>query len=111
MTVWRHRRAAMTTFFRKLDDRKPPESDVARTDRASIVRSAVRSWRRARLQIPSLLLSSSLTAPGFALPPDAFITCPTNQPIIVGLALAWATLSGFWAMISSTIAAIAERSL
>ena len=39
-------------------------------------------------QSPSFAFRMSLTACGLALPPDAFITCPTNQPIIVGLALA-----------------------
>ena len=39
-------------------------------------------------QISSLRLSRSLTVCGLALPPDALITCPTNQPIKVGLALA-----------------------
>ena len=41
-----------------------------------------------------LALSSALTACGLALPPDAFITWPTNQPIAFGFAFAWATLSG-----------------
>ena len=36
-------------------------------------------------QNPSLRLSSSLTACGLALPPDAFITWPTNQPISLRL--------------------------
>jgi hypothetical protein len=35
-----------------------------------------------------------LTACGLALPPDAFITWPTNQPSSFGLAFACATLSG-----------------
>lgn len=33
-----------------------------------------------QLQMPSLDLSRSLTACGLALPPDDFITWPTNQP-------------------------------
>ena len=45
-------------------------------------------------QTPSLALSRSLTACGFALPPDAFITWPTNQPSIAGLALACSDLVG-----------------
>src|SRR5436190_390916 len=39
-------------------------------------------------QSPSLRLSSSLTACGFALPPDAFIAWPTNQPRSFSFALA-----------------------
>src|SRR5215813_15164610 len=53
-------------------------------------------------QSPSLRLRMSLTACGLALPPDDFITWPTNHPIAFGLDFASATLSGFWAMISST---------
>src|SRR5262245_16349167 len=49
----------------------------------------------ARAQTPSLRLSTSFTACGLALPPDAFITWPTNQPISFGLPRACATLSGF----------------
>src|SRR5665811_1460269 len=64
-----------------------------------------------RSQMPSLDLSRSLTACGLALPPDDFITWPTNQPIIAGLALACATLSGLAAMMSSTTFAIAPRSV
>ena len=40
-----------------------------------------------------------MTACGLALPPDDFITWPTNQPIAFGLVLASATLSGLLAMI------------
>src|SRR4030088_1574725 len=102
MTFWRRRREVAATFFRILDGRKG-----TRTDDEGLPRD--RSGRRGsprnspRCQIPSLLLMSSLTAFGLALPPDAFITCPTNHPTIAGLALACATLSGFRAMISSTI--------
>ena len=39
-------------------------------------------------------MSSSFTACGLALPPDAFITCPTNQPIAFGLAFASRDLVG-----------------
>src|ERR1700728_1059624 len=45
-------------------------------------------------QVPILLFRRSLTACGLALPADAFITWPTNQPIAFGLVLASATLSG-----------------
>jgi len=62
------------------------------------------------VQIPSLDLSRSLTACGLALPPDDFITWPTNQPIIAGLAFACATLSGLAAMMSSTTFSIAPTS-
>ena len=65
----------------------------------------VRPYRAAALsprQSPSLALSRSLTACGFALPPEAFITWPTNQPSSFGLALACATLSGLAAMMSAT---------
>src|SRR5665647_3950826 len=64
-----------------------------------------------RVQIPSLDLSRSLAACGLALPPDDFITWPTNQPIIAGLALACATLSGLADMMSSTTFSIAPRSV
>ena len=50
---------------------------------------------RSRPQPPMRFFRSSLTVCGFALPPDAFITWPTNHPIAFGLALASATLSGF----------------
>src|SRR5271156_586859 len=53
-------------------------------------------------QMPSLDFSRSLTACGLALPPDDFITWPTNHWIAAGLAFAWATLSGLAAMMSST---------
>ncbi len=55
--------------------------------------------------------SRSLTACGLALPPDDFITWPTNQPIAFGFALASATLSGLLAMMSSTTFSIAPRSV
>jgi hypothetical protein len=42
-------------------------------------RIPARAYRRAR-QSPSFFFRISLTACGLALPPDAFITCPTNQP-------------------------------
>ena len=45
-------------------------------------------------QSPSLRLRMSLTACGLALPPDDFITWPTNHPIAFGLVFASATLSG-----------------
>ena len=62
----------------------------------------------ARLKIPPRIsqirfFNSSLTVCGLALPLDAFITWPTNQPIAFGLVLASATLSGFLATMSSTI--------
>src|SRR5450631_1401074 len=59
-------------------------------------RIPARADRRAR-QSPSFFFRISLTACGLALPPDAFMTCPTNQPIAFGLVLASATLSGFLA--------------
>ena len=46
------------------------------------------------VQMPSLDLSRSLTACGLALPPDDFITWPTNQPISCGLALRLRDLVG-----------------
>jgi len=45
-------------------------------------------------QRSSLRRSRSLTTCGLALPADAFIAWPTNQPISAGLALACATFSG-----------------
>src|SRR6185437_9309117 len=62
-------------------------------------------------QRPSLLLRRSLTACGLALPPEAFITCPTNQPMAFGLLLACSTLSGLAATISSTTLAMAPTSV
>jgi len=41
-----------------------------------------------KFQMPSLRLSRSFTACGLTLPPDAFIACPTNQPMSLGLATA-----------------------
>ena len=64
-----------------------------------------------RAQAVRRFLSRSLTACGLALPPDAFITWPTNQPIAFGLVLASPTLSGFLAMMSSTSFSSAERSV
>src|SRR5437868_15299636 len=64
-----------------------------------------------RLQMPSLDLRRSLTACGLALPPDDFITCPTNQPTSCGLAFACATLSGLAAIMSSTTFSIAPTSV
>src|SRR5712671_2800733 len=61
--------------------------------------------------IPSLAFSRSLTACGFALPPEDFITCPTNQPTIAGLALACSALSGLAAMMSATSFSIAPTSV
>src|SRR5258705_11413509 len=63
------------------------------------------------IQMPSLDLSRSFTTCGLALPPDDFMTWPTNQPSACGLAFACATLSGLTAMISSTTFSMAERSV
>ena len=49
--------------------------------------------------MPSFDFSRSLTACGLALPPDDFITWPTNQPTSCGFSFACATLSGLAAMI------------
>ena len=65
----------------------------ARAQDNSPRRDAMRA-HRASHQSPSLLLSSSLTACGLALPPEAFITWPTNQPSAFGLALASRDLVG-----------------
>src|SRR6185312_11380786 len=64
-----------------------------------------------RYSIPSLALTRSLTACGLALPPVAFITWPTNQPAMVGLALACSTLSGLAAITSSTAFSMAPVSV
>ena len=69
----------------------------ARVARRNFPRARAPTQRRA--QIPIRFFRRSLTACGLALPPDAFITWPTNQPIAFGLVLASATLSGFLAMI------------
>jgi hypothetical protein len=60
---------------------------------------------------PIFFRKSSLTVCGLALPPDAFITWPTNQPIAFGFVLASASLSGFLATISSTSFSIAPTSM
>src|SRR5882757_11475622 len=52
-------------------------------------------------QMPSFAFRRSFTACGLALPPDDFITWPTNQPASCGLAFACATLSGLADMMSS----------
>src|SRR5690606_17559353 len=39
-------------------------------------------------QSPSFFTTRSFTAAGLALPPVVFITCPTNQPTSLALALA-----------------------
>ena len=46
------------------------------------------------VQMPSLDFSRSLTACGLALPPDDFITWPTNQPIELRLGLGLRDLVG-----------------
>src|SRR4051794_23788048 len=69
--------------------------DASMHARPSIEAAAITPAPRQRaVQTPSLALSRSLTACGLALPPDDFITWPTNQPISCGLARACATLSG-----------------
>ena len=65
--------------------------------------------RYGTLQMPSFAFRRSLTACGLALPPDCFITWPTNQPASCGLAFACATLSGLAAMMSSTTFSIAPE--
>src|SRR4029453_14275970 len=67
--------------------------------------------RYGTIQMPSFAFKRSLTACGLALPPDCFITWPTNQPTSCGLAFACATLSGLAAMMSSTTFSIAPRSV
>src|ERR1700682_1856870 len=61
--------------------------------RGGAARNRARGARR-RAQVPIFFFRRSLTACGLALPPDAFITWPTNQPIAFGFDLASATLSG-----------------
>src|SRR6476660_9995109 len=81
-------------------------------------RRSMRNYRAQKLRVhrtktahnPSLRFKMSLTACGLALPPDDFITCPTNQPIAFGLDFASATLSGFLAAIFSTTFSIAAVS-
>jgi len=55
--------------------------------------------RSTEIQMPSLDFRRSFTLCGLALPPEDFITWPTNQPINAGLAFACATLSGLAATI------------
>jgi hypothetical protein len=62
-------------------------------------------------QRPNRAFSASLTACGLALPPVAFMTCPTNQPSMPGLALACSALSGLAATTTSIALAIALTSV
>src|SRR6056297_2912961 len=62
-------------------------------------------------QRPSLACTISFTDFGLALPPVAFMTCPTNQPASFGLLCAFSTCAGLSAMIWSTAASIAPVSL
>ncbi len=71
-----------------------------RNARREVARRKIRT--RISAQTPIRFFNRSLTACGLALPPDAFITWPTNQPTAFGLVLASATLSGFLATMSST---------
>src|SRR5947209_14458338 len=73
--------------------------------------SALRRFADEPVQMPSLAFNTTFTACGLALPPVAFITCPTNQPSMVGFCFAWATLSGLAAMILSIAASIAPVSV
>src|SRR3954466_9595169 len=53
--------------------------------RASIATSrTLRASHYGTIQMPSFAFSRSLTACGLALPPDCFITWPTNQPASCG---------------------------
>src|SRR4029078_2160706 len=52
------------------------------------------SRRTKTVHNPSLRFKMSLTACGLALPPEDFITLPTNHSIAFGLDFALATLSG-----------------
>ena len=74
-------------------------------------RCGVLTGRQRAAYTPSFALSRSFTACGLALPPEAFITWPTNQPSAFGFVFASATLSGFLAMISSTTFSIAPVSV
>ena len=88
-----------------------PGLDQQRADR----RQGRARWRCGRtspsISMPSLALTSSLTACGLALPPVAFITWPTNQPAMVGLARACSALSGLAAITSSTAFSMAPVSV
>src|SRR5690606_9518473 len=61
--------------------------------------------------MPSFARTNCCTACGLALPPVPFITCPTNQPAMLGLAFACSALSGLAAMTWSTAASMAPVSV
>src|SRR5690606_14581390 len=57
-------------------------------------RSTALPQNPASYSTPSLALRMSLTTCGLALPPLCFMTCPTNQPMVLGLVLTVSTWSG-----------------
>ena len=60
---------------------------------------------------PNLFFSNSFTYPGFAFPPDSFITCPTRKPSTCCLpSLNCAACVGFFASTSSMILSSAPSS-
>ena len=61
--------------------------------------------------MPSFTFSSSFTACGLALPPDNFITWPTNQPIIAGFILRLLCLLGIALQDGDDELSISEMSL
>ena len=71
----------------------------------------IRATNQLNHSMPSFDLRMSLTACGLALPPVDFITCPTNQPSMPGLAFACRALSKLAAMTSSTALAITLASV
>src|SRR4051794_2570618 len=80
-----HRGSPKPDFFR---ESRNADSCSARTvfGTPPTIDGGARTRRRA--QTPSFDFKRSFTDCGLALPPDDFITWPTNQPISCGLALA-----------------------
>jgi hypothetical protein len=74
-----------STSIAPIPDRRNPARAIARgtSDHLSRRSTCARRARRA-CQRPSFALRRSLTACGFALPPDNFMIWPTNQPTSAG---------------------------
>ena len=88
-------RRSKTTNLHRLTRFLDVRADACGIDRKSErIECQVISRASGADQSPSFFFSSSLTACGLALPPEAFITWPTNQPIAFGLVLASRDLVG-----------------
>ena len=99
-------------FFLESDDIFFSRAPSVRVDaRDDSMRIAQRVKSRRANQRTNRAFKASLTACGLALPPVVFITCPTNQPSMPGLAFACSALSGLAATTASTARSIAPTSV